>query len=105
MLTYHIMSGVLPFHNVDSSIEAKAIVTAGDRPKLSYPDYTLEPRFAHLQGMMDWCWLDNPPDRPDKEEVMHSMRDASFLCLRHKIELESDVKNSLYCSAGSLTEV
>ena len=99
------MSGLLPFHNVQSNIEVKTVVTAGGRPKLTFPDYTMEPRFAHLEGLRNWCWKDDPTNRPSKEEVLFSMRDASFLCLRHKIELDSEVASCLYSPTSSQVEV
>lgn len=104
MLLYHLISGLLPFHDLQSSLETRSVVTAGGRPNLIYPDYSILPRFAHLEGLMKWCWMDSPADRPTKEEVLHYLRDASFLCLRHSIELESEEANCLYSPTSSQTE-
>ena len=99
MLLYHIISGVLPFHDVQNSVETKAQVTKGIRPSLQFKEYTVMPRFYHLENLMKSCWEDSPYNRPQAKEVLRSMKSASFLCLRNMLQLESDSEVCLYGSA------
>ena len=98
MLLYHVMSGVLPFYDMQNSVETKAAVTSGVRPSLHYKEYSMLPRFFHLENIMVACWQDSPDKRPQAKEIIRYMRNASFLCLRNVLALESDSEVCLYGS-------
>ncbi|XP_072051071.1 leucine-rich repeat serine/threonine-protein kinase 1-like [Amphiura filiformis] len=95
MLFYHIISGLFPFDDLNS-IKTKVNITTGTRPKFKHIEYAMLPRCAHLEALMRACWQDSPIARPSAKYALNLMQNASFLCLRHYLEVESDNEACLY---------
>ena len=95
MLFYNIISGLIPFDD-ESSVETKVNITTGTRPKFEHMEYSLLPRFAHLEALMKACWQDSPIDRPSAKNALKVMQNAGFLCLRNYLEVESESEACLY---------
>lgn len=104
MLFYHVISGLIPFDD-ESSIETKVNITTGNRPKFEHIEYAMLPRFAHLEALMKKCWQDSPIDRPSAQNALKVMQDASFLCLRHHVEVESESEACLYSQEAAAVQV
>ena len=96
MLFYHIISGVLPFWDDQSSVVIKTKVSKGERPDLKYQGYELLPHFLHLENLMESCWNKSPSKRPKAVKALETIKDASFYCLRQTLNISRDEQACLY---------
>ena len=95
MVFYHLVSGKIPFGE-DHSIETKINVAKGQRPELKCGEHSMLAHFTHLESLMQSCWEWSPNRRPSAEDALSVMQDASFICLRNRIEVESMENGCLY---------
>jgi len=68
MTMYEIMSGARPYRNMNN-YQATAAIMGGRRPPV--PDeWKVDPSKEKLLKIMEDCWQQTPPDRPDMERVL-----------------------------------
>ncbi|XP_041464430.1 leucine-rich repeat serine/threonine-protein kinase 1-like isoform X2 [Lytechinus variegatus] len=92
MFLYHLMTGLVPYHDQHSRIEIQLAVNEGRKPTFNFHEYTMPPSqvFPALGSLMESCWQDRPGDRPHGKTVLQLLSEPSFLCLRRVVEVDDD---------------
>ena len=67
MLLYELISGLRPFHALESPQGKNTLICKGERPSLSHGN--VEPSFAGMVDLMMDCWSQSPSERPAAHEV------------------------------------
>lgn len=92
MVAYEVQSGLIPFHNLQSTFKISEAVLAKKRPSLKILE--IESRFPCLDELMTQSYDHSPSNRPTALQIVYTMRKMSFLFLKNII-LEPLTNNSL----------
>jgi len=64
-------TGKPPFHEVTNEMHVVVKVLAGDQPQKPSTGFPLRPG---LWGIMTYCWMDDPSERPDMEFLIRALK-------------------------------
>lgn len=92
MVVYEVQSGLIPFHNLQSTFKISEAVLAKKRPSLKMLE--IESRFPCLDELMIQSYDHSPSNRPTALQIVSTMRKMSFLFLKNII-LEPLTNNNL----------